>query len=64
MDQDTQQAIAVWAVFILPFLIFGGFLYIRNQLTLEIVAMYWFPAVVLTRPDDYRSDSATLEIAR
>jgi hypothetical protein len=48
MDQDTQQAIAVWDVFLLPFLIFAGFLYIRNQLTPKIVAMYWFPAVVLT----------------
>ena len=48
MDEDSQRAVAVWAVFILPFVLFGGFLYTRNQLTMEVVFLYWFPAVVLT----------------
>jgi hypothetical protein len=48
MDQNTQQGIAVWSVFLLPFLVFGGFLLTRNQLTLEVVGIYWFPAIVLT----------------
>jgi hypothetical protein len=48
MEEKPQQTLAVWAVFVLPFLVFGGFLYTRDQLTLEVVGMYWFPAVVLT----------------
>lgn len=48
MDDDSQRAVAVWAVFVIPFLIFAGVLYSRNQLTLATVALYWFPAVALT----------------
>jgi hypothetical protein len=48
MEEETQQDIAVWAVLVLPFLVIGGLLYTRNQLTLKVVGMYWFPAVVLT----------------
>ncbi len=47
MDEDTQRAVAVWAVFALPFVILCGFLYAQNQLTIEVVALYWFPAVAL-----------------
>jgi hypothetical protein len=38
----------VWAVFVLPFLILGGFLYIQEEFTIEFVGLYWFPAIVLT----------------
>lgn len=48
MDGDSQRAVAVWAILVLPFAIFAGFLYTRNQLTIEVFAVYWFPAVVLT----------------
>jgi hypothetical protein len=48
MDQNTQQGIAVWTVFLLPVLVFGGFLLTRNQLTLDVVGIYWFPVIVLT----------------
>jgi hypothetical protein len=48
MDQDTQQAVGVWAVFAFPSLRFGSFLYARKQLTPEVVGMCWFPAIVLT----------------
>ncbi|MFB6353269.1 MAG: hypothetical protein ABEJ92_04210 [Halobacteriales archaeon] len=47
MDAESPRATAVWAVFVLPFLIFGGVLYTRGQLTLEIIGLYWFPAIVL-----------------
>lgn len=47
MDRDTRQAIAVWAVLVLPFLILGSSLYIRDRLTLEVIGTYWFPAIVL-----------------
>lgn len=47
VDRDTQQTIAVWTIFLLPFSVFGGFLYIRNQLTLGVIGMYWFPPIVL-----------------
>jgi hypothetical protein len=50
MDGESQRTIAVWAFYILSFLIFIVFIYIQEQeqLTIEIIALYWFPAVVLT----------------
>lgn len=50
MDGESQRTIAVWAFYILSFLIFIIFIYIQEQeqLTIEIIALYWFPAVVLT----------------
>ncbi|MFB6103649.1 MAG: hypothetical protein ABEJ57_01000, partial [Halobacteriaceae archaeon] len=48
MDTESQRAIAVWAVFVVPFVIFGGFLYIRDQLTLGFIGLYWFPPIALT----------------
>ncbi|OYR69791.1 hypothetical protein [Halorubrum ezzemoulense] len=48
MDGESQRTIAVWAVFVLPFLIFGVFLYVQEQLTIEVVGLYWFPAILLT----------------
>ncbi len=47
MDTESQRAIAVGAVFVVPFLIFGGFPYIRDQLTIGFIGLYWFPAIVL-----------------
>jgi hypothetical protein len=48
MDEQSHRTIAVWAVFIVPFLILAGFLSNKNQLTFAVVGLYWFPAVVLT----------------
>lgn len=50
MDGESQRTIAVWAFYIFSFLIFIVFIYIQEQeqLTIEIIALYWFPAVVLT----------------
>ena len=47
MNEDSQRAAGVWAVFFLPFVVLTGFLYAQNQLTIEFVALYWFPPVVL-----------------
>jgi hypothetical protein len=48
MDEERQRTVAVWAVFVLPFLCFGGWLAARGELTPAVVGIYWFPAVVLT----------------
>lgn len=48
MDENSQRAVAVWAVVVLPFFVLSGFLYTRNQLSIGFVALYWFPTVVLT----------------
>lgn len=47
MDGESQRAVAVWVVFVVPFVVGGGLLYARGQLTLGTVGLYWFPAVVL-----------------
>lgn len=48
MDEESQRAIAVWAFYILLFLILGAFLYMQGQLTIGFISLYWFPAVILT----------------
>lgn len=48
MDEDSQRAVAVWVVLVLPFVILSEFLYPQNQPTIEVVVLYWLPAVVLT----------------
>lgn len=48
MDEESQRTVAVWAVFVLPFVIFGGFLYVQEELVIEFIGLYWFPAIVLT----------------
>ncbi len=48
MDEKSQRTVAVWAVFVLPFVILGGFLYAQEELTIEVIGLYWFPAIVLT----------------
>lgn len=48
MDEETQRTVAIWAVIGLPFVVVGSLLYSRQQLTLDVVAFYWFPAVTLT----------------
>jgi hypothetical protein len=48
MDEESQRAIAVWIVFVVPFLVVGGLFYVRNQLTLEVITLYWSPAILLT----------------
>jgi hypothetical protein len=62
MDEDSQRAAGVWAVFFLPFVVLTGFLYAQNQLTIEFVALYWFPPVVLiaigTVPPPWKSVSS------
>ena len=47
MNRDTVEVIAVWTVFVVPFLVLIGYLHWRGQLTLEVIVIYWFPAVVL-----------------
>jgi hypothetical protein len=47
MEEDLQRDYAAWAVFILPFLVFSGYLSARGELTLEFVGMYWLPAIGL-----------------
>lgn len=48
VNEDSQQAVATWTVFVLSFLIIGGFLHTRNQLTVGVAGLYWFPPIVLT----------------
>lgn len=48
MDAESQRVLAAWAVFVVPFLVFGGVLSVRDQLTIEVIGLYWFPAIVLT----------------
>ncbi|PSQ31220.1 hypothetical protein BRD16_03590 [Halobacteriales archaeon SW_6_65_46] len=47
-DEQSRRTIAVWVVFVVPFLILAGFLSGKDQLTFAVVGLYWFPAVVLT----------------
>ena len=47
-DEQSRRTIAVWMVFVVPFLILAGFLSSECQLTFAVVGLYWFPAVVLT----------------
>jgi hypothetical protein len=48
MDEESQRAVAIWLVFVLPFLVLGGLLYVRQQLSVAVVALYWSPAILLT----------------
>jgi len=48
MDEDQQRALAVWIVFVAPFLFLLVFFAWFHTLSLEIIAIYWFPAIVLT----------------
>ena len=49
MHEESQRTIAVWVFYSVSFVTFGGFLCIRGeQLTAELVGLYWFPAVVFT----------------
>jgi hypothetical protein len=48
MDRESLRVLVVWAVFVVPFPVFGGVLYAENQLTLEVIGLYWFPAIILT----------------
>jgi len=45
---SSQQALAVWAVLVVPFVLLALFLWTRNGLTARFVAAYWFAPVVLT----------------
>jgi hypothetical protein len=48
MVGELQQVIAVWTVLVLPFVLIAAFLQVNSELTVQFVAFYWFPAVVLT----------------
>lgn len=48
MDVEQQRTLAVWLIFVVPFVFLFGFLLLYDSLTLEIVAIYWFPAIILT----------------
>jgi len=49
MHEESQRTIAVWVFYSVSFVTFGDFLYIQGeQLTIELVGLYWFPAVVFT----------------
>ncbi|MFT4891320.1 MAG: hypothetical protein ACI9YT_002247 [Halobacteriales archaeon] len=47
MEEDSQRASAIWAVLILPFLIVAGVLSFHDRLSMVIVGLYWFPAIIL-----------------
>lgn len=48
MDGESQRTIAVWTVFVFPFLILGGFLYIQEELTIEFIGLYWVAPILVT----------------
>lgn len=48
MVGELQQGIAVWTVLVVPFVLMAAYLQVNDELTLQIVAFYWFPAIVLT----------------
>lgn len=49
MDEESQRTIAVWSLYFLSFVFLGFFLHMQGgQLTIELVGVYWFPAVILT----------------
>ena len=48
MDEESQRTVAAWAVFVLPLVIFAGFLYVEKELPIDFIGLYWFPAIVLT----------------
>lgn len=47
MQDSTQRVLAVWAVLVVPFVVLSVFLWRQNELSARIVAVYWYPAVVL-----------------
>ena len=48
MVSDTQQALAVWSVLVVPFVLLAAFLWARGELGPRFVGAYWFAPVVLT----------------
>lgn len=48
MDATRQRALGAWAVVVLPFVVLAAFLASRGELTPTVVALYWFPAAVLS----------------
>ena len=48
MVSGVQQAIAVWAVLVVPFVLMVAYLWTQRELTLGFVIAYWFPVVVVT----------------
>lgn len=48
MVSESTQAIAVWSVLVVPFVLIALSLWTRRDLSLGFVAAYWFPPVVLT----------------
>ncbi len=48
MAEATQRTVAVWTVLVLSFIAVGSLLYVRDELSMVVVALYWYPAVVLT----------------
>jgi hypothetical protein len=47
MNEQSQRTVATWILFVVPFLVLGGFLSTREQLTLRFVGVYWGPAVTI-----------------
>lgn len=49
MDEESQRMLAVWSFYFLSFVVLGFFLHVHGeQLTTELIGVYWFPAVILT----------------
>ncbi|NHX37216.1 MULTISPECIES: hypothetical protein [Halolamina] len=48
MVTSSQQALAVWGLLVVPFVLLALFLWGRDGLTAQFVAAYWFAPVVLT----------------
>ena len=48
MVGDSQRAVAVWAVLVVPFALLAIFRWNRDALDLQFVVAYWFAPAVLT----------------
>jgi hypothetical protein len=48
MDVESQRTIAVWVFYILSFIVLAAFLRLQAQLTIGVIGLYWFSAVILT----------------
>lgn len=48
MVSGVQQATAVWAVLVVPFVLLVAYLWTQEEISLTVAIAYWFPVVVVT----------------
>jgi hypothetical protein len=48
VDGETQRALAIWAMFVVAFVLLTGFLFTHGELTLGFVGIYWLGPVIAT----------------